>query len=98
MEVVSADVVPQADWYGPARKWDAVAAAASQFPTGSSFNSILLVTDGQSSGNRLSHSEAIAAAVAQGVVVHVICQKSWWDPSVLTDNVKPCKSSSRSRP
>jgi hypothetical protein len=81
-EVVSTDVVPLADWYGPARMWDAVAAGVTQFPTGSPFKSILLVTDGQSSGNRLSHSEAITAAVAQGVVVHVICQKSWWDPSL----------------
>jgi hypothetical protein len=62
--------------------WDAVSAGATQFPTGAPFKAILLVTDGQSSGNRLSHAEAITAAVAQGVVVHVICQKSWWDPTL----------------
>jgi hypothetical protein len=81
-EVVSADVVPLEDWFGRSRIWDAVAAGARQFPTGSRFKSILLVTDGQSSGNRLSHSEAIAAAVVQRVVVHVICQKSWWDSTL----------------
>jgi hypothetical protein len=81
-EVVSAGVVPLADWYGPSRMWDAVAAGATQFLTGAPFKSILLVTDGQSSGNRLSHAEAITAAVAQGVVVHVICQKSSWDPTL----------------
>jgi hypothetical protein len=43
---------------------------------------VIVVTDGQSSGNRLGHAEAIAAAIAQGVVVHVVCQKSWWDPAL----------------
>ncbi len=81
-EVVSADVVPLADWYGPARIWDAVAAGARQFPADSPFKSIVLVTDGQSSGNRLGHAEAIRAAVTHGVVVHVVCQKSWWDASI----------------
>ena len=81
-EVVSADVVPLADWYGPARIWDAVAAGATKFPVDSTFKSIVLVTDGQASGNRLGHAEAIMAAVAHGVVVHVICLKSWWDASV----------------
>ena len=80
-EVINPDVVPLADWYGPARMWDAVAAGVTQFPTGAPFKSILLVTDGQASGNRLGHSDAITAAVAQGVVVHVICQKTWWDPT-----------------
>ena len=28
------------------------------------------------------HAEAILAAVTHGVVVHVICLKSWWDSSV----------------
>ena len=81
-EVVSADVVSLADWYGPARIWDAVAAGAARFSDDSPFKSIVLVTDGQSSGNRLGHAEAIMAAVAHGVVVHVVCQKSWWDPSI----------------
>ena len=81
-EVISADVVSLADWYGPARIWDAVAAGAAQFPVDSTFKSIVLVTDGQASGNRLGHADAIRAAVAQGVVVHVVCQKSWWDSSI----------------
>ena len=65
-EVINPDVVPLADWYGPARIWDAVAAGVTRFPTGSPFKSILLVTDGQSSGNRLGHAEAITAAVVTG--------------------------------
>jgi hypothetical protein len=40
------------------------------------------VTDGQASGNRIGHAEAIAAAISHGVVVHVVCEKSWWDASL----------------
>jgi hypothetical protein len=30
----------------------------------------------------MSHADAIAAAISYGIVVHVVCQESWWDPSV----------------
>jgi hypothetical protein len=81
-EVITPDAVPLDDWFGSSRMWDAVAAAAEQFPNDMPFRSIVLVTDGQSSGNRISHTDAVAAAVARGVVVHVVCQKSWWESAV----------------
>ena len=81
-EVVTPDVVPLNDWFGPSRIWDAIAAASTQLSSDSAFRSIVLVTDGQSSGNRIGHADAIAAAISHGVVAHVVCQKSWWDPSV----------------
>jgi hypothetical protein len=81
-EVVNPDVVPLVDWFGPSRIWDAVAAASKELSSDTAFRSIVLVTDGQSSGNRIGHADAVAAAVSHGVVVHVVCQEPWWDPSV----------------
>jgi hypothetical protein len=81
-EVISPDVVPLGDWVGPSRIWDAVAAASKHLSSDASFRSIVLVTDGQSSGNRIGHADAIEAALLHGVAVHVVCQKTWWDPSM----------------
>jgi hypothetical protein len=75
-EVITPDVVPLTDFYGASPVWDAVAAASRQLPNDLSFRSIVLVTDGQASGNRIGHAEAIAAAASRGVVVHVVGRKS----------------------
>jgi hypothetical protein len=81
-EVITPDVVPLADWFGASRVWDAVAAASKQLSNDSHFRSIVLVTDGQSSGNHIGHAEAITAAVSHRVAVHVVGRNSLFGPSL----------------
>jgi hypothetical protein len=70
---------PLDGWFGAAPIWDAVASAAGRLAKLPPPRAIVLVTDGQASGNRIGLPEAIQIAAGHGVPVHVVCTKSWWD-------------------
>jgi VWFA-related protein len=66
---------PAADKLGPSPIWDAVDAAVAALEWEDDQRAILLFTDGRSTGNRVSLSEAAAHAMIAGVSVHVIAER-----------------------
>jgi len=80
-EAVNPAAAPPDDWFGAAPVWDAVDSAVAQLTDERRPRAIVLVTDGQASGNRVGVEEAVRTAIRHGVAVHVVCAKSWWDPA-----------------
>jgi hypothetical protein len=70
--------IPDADWTGASPIWDAVVSTASLLASQPAPRAIVLVTDGQATGNRWSMADAALEAAARGVAVHVMYQPEWW--------------------
>jgi hypothetical protein len=70
--------IPDADWTGASPIWDAVVSTASLLALQPPPRAIVLVTDGQATGNRWSMADAALEAAARGVAVHVVYQPEWW--------------------
>lgn len=66
--------IPDADWTGASPIWDAVVSTATLLASQPPPRAIVLVTDGQATGNRWSMADAALAAAARGVAVHVMYQ------------------------
>jgi hypothetical protein len=70
--------IPDADWTGASPIWAAVVSTASLLASQPPPRAIVLVTDGQATGNRWSLADAALEAAARGVAVHVMYQPEWW--------------------
>jgi hypothetical protein len=57
---------------GPSPLWDAVAVVAAELKKGPEPRAIVLVTDGRSTGNRLSLAQAASNALENGVAVNIV--------------------------
>jgi VWFA-related protein len=62
------------DRYGPTPLWDAVEQTAAVLEAEPGLRAIILVTDGRSSGNKVSFLTAADRAVSAGVVVNVLSE------------------------
>jgi len=71
----AARTVAPADRMGPSPIWDAIDGAVSALEWEGGARSILIVTDGRATGNRVSLKEAGAHAMASAVEVHVIAER-----------------------
>lgn len=64
--------------FAPSPAWDAVAASADLLADEPSPRAMILVTDGESTGNRLGVAEAALEAVRRGVTVHALYEPPWF--------------------
>jgi len=64
--------IPDEDRYGPSPLWDAVDAAVDALSNAAGSRSIILVTDGLSSGNRLSLSQVTQSAIQSRTSIHIV--------------------------
>lgn len=80
-QAIAPQAVPLLDWYGASPIWDATAAGVAELANEPPPRAIVLVTDGSARGNRLRLTDAVLAAIARRVAVHVVCEKSWWPAS-----------------
>jgi hypothetical protein len=71
----AARMVPASERAGPSPVWDAVDAAVNALEWEGAPRAILLITDGRSTGNRISLREAGQHAMASAVEVHVIAER-----------------------
>lgn len=76
--------VPPIEWLGPSPIWDAVERAASLLRSESGHRAIILITDGQASGNALSHSEASVRAALAGISINIVALESMLPTVPLT--------------
>jgi hypothetical protein len=72
------EIISVTDWLGASPIWDAVVSTASLLASQPPPRAIVLVTDGQATGNRWSMADAVLEAAAQGVAVHVMYQPETW--------------------
>lgn len=68
--------VPEADRYSGTPIWDAIDAAVSLLEQQPEPRAIVLVTDGLSTGNRISLRAATDHAIRSRVAVSIVCE--WW--------------------
>jgi hypothetical protein len=74
--------LPPADWMGPSPIWDALAATIEALPPSSGRRAIVLVTDGQASGNRLGHRDVADLAARAGVSLNFVIEEPLRPPSL----------------
>jgi hypothetical protein len=67
---------PPVEWLGPSPIWDAVEGAVAALADESGHRAIVLVTDGQASGNVHGYSEVSAQAALSGVSVSTVTEDS----------------------
>jgi hypothetical protein len=86
MDVLRAALTGEPEWrYGPSRLWDAVDMASAAIANDPGQRVVVLVSDGEASGNELNRAEVAANLRARAVdlwVIHVV--NSWGDPSLRT--------------
>ena len=68
----SAVSLPEAERTGPSPLWDAVNESLTMLRGREPRRAVLLVTDGQATGNRLSLAEVADRAIADGVAINVV--------------------------
>lgn len=64
--------LPEAERTGPSPLWDAVDEAVAALAGEAGLRTVLMVTDGKATGNRLGADEVTARAIAAGVVVNAV--------------------------
>jgi hypothetical protein len=67
---------PPVEWLGPSPIWDRVGDAVQMLSSQTGRKAILLVSDGQASGNTRSYREVAEAAASQGVAISVVGEES----------------------
>jgi hypothetical protein len=86
MDVLRDALTGEPEWrYGPSRLWDAVDTASAAIANDPGQRVVVVVSDGEASGNELSRAEVAANLRARAVdlwVIHVV--NSWGDPSLRT--------------
>jgi VWFA-related protein len=76
--------VPPVEWLGPSPIWDAVERAVGALAAEPGHRAIVLVTDGQASGNVHGYSEVSAQAALAGVSVSIVAEDSMLPTIPLT--------------
>ncbi len=76
--------VPPIEWLGPSPIWDAVERAVATLADEPGHRAIVLITDGQASGNVHGYSEVSALAARAGVSVSIIAEDSMLPTMPLT--------------
>jgi hypothetical protein len=72
------EILSVTDWLGASPIWDAVVSTATLLASQPLPRVIVLVTDGQATGNRWSMADAAFEAASQEVAVHVMYQPETW--------------------
>ena len=62
------------DQYGPSPAWDAIDGAVAMLEREAGRKAIVLITDGRSTGNRVSYRDAATRAMAAGVLLHIVAK------------------------
>jgi hypothetical protein len=76
--------VPPIEWLGPSPIWDAVDGAVAALADEPGHRAIVLITDGQASGNVHGYSDVSAQAALAGVSVSIVAEDSMLPTMPLT--------------